>query len=57
MTGFEFLCALPWQPDAMTYFADIGIVCVKAGEPPLLVQIVDGQGVVSEVELSEESLH
>lgn len=57
MNGFEFLCALPWKPDAMTYFEDLGIVCVKAGERPLLVQIVDGKGVVSEVEITEGTLH
>lgn len=53
----EFLCHLPWQPDRMTYVEDIGIVCVKDGERPLLVRMVDGKAMVSEIELTEHQLH
>lgn len=57
MTGAEFLCHLPWSPDRLAYVEDIGIVCLKDGEAPLLVRMVDGKVMVSEIELTEGTVH
>ena len=56
-TGVDLLCSLPWPPEAMTYVEDLGIVCIRAGERPLLVQIANGVATVCEIEITEQMVH
>lgn len=57
MNGLEFVCALPWQPDRMAYVDGLGLVCIREGERPLLVRIMDGGAVVAGLEISQETVH